>query len=317
MWPPRARRASGVIRFAFLVASLAWLGWVGATSASANSMESANRSPTGVRNGRLLAGHTYFRSALLNSPFVTHSVQLQVEGASATTRVAGAEADLKSLGISPSLNLQFELWGAGLELNAGLAAIVGSDSYSALVQGANLLTSYTATLKVPAFRRGQWLMSPFLAAGRINQGSFSPLNAAAQAILTKAASANFVSTAASLQIQPGLVTAWTLSPSLGMTAELSRVFASTSQGSNVQDDGVWRAGLGISAQLQEVIGIPLGATLSARNDWAIRAGADSAPLLGIGLIEASRRSFNFGLEATRLMTETPSLSLILSMAYYY
>jgi len=292
----------------------------------ADEVGSVNRSPAGIAvapapatgdTGRLLAGHAYFRSALLNSPFVTPSVQLQVEGASATTRVSGAEADLKSSGVSPSLTLQADLWGAGLELYAGLAAIAGSDSYSALVQGANLMTSFSATVKVPALRRGRWILSPFFTAARINQSSFSPLNAAAQAILTKAASASFLATSTTTQLQPGLATAWTLGPSLGVTAELSRVFAATTQGTTSQDDGVWRAGLGVSALLQGLVGVPVGMTLSARNDWNVRAGASSSPILGVGLVEASRRNFNFGLEATRLMAETPSLSFIVSMAYYY
>jgi len=49
----------------------------------------------------------------------------------------------------------------------------------------------------------------------------------------------------------------------------------------------------------------------------IRPDIEDTSIYELGIFEMLNRDFNFGIEMTRLVTSTPSISFLLSLTYYY
>ncbi|HCM38921.1 MAG: hypothetical protein A2Z97_01110 [Bdellovibrionales bacterium GWB1_52_6] len=271
-------------------------------------------------SSRYLGGHYFLKSALVDIPFIAPYVSSSLEGAFATLHIADAESDIKAAGLTPSFSGQFHIANAvGIELGAGFSEIIGADDYSALVLGANFSYAISATLRVPIIREEQWMLTTMLKFAPKHGTSFSPLVAVANEITTKAQSSNFLISTSTSHIEPGLLAAVTLSPVFGLSAELSRIFATTTTtpGGDQTDDGTVRTGLALSSNLRPLLAIPIGLTAAYRNDWPTRSGVEATPMYEFGIFEMLRPNFNFGAEMTRLMTSTPTISVLLSLTYYY
>ena len=99
--------------------------------------------------------------------------------------------------------------------------------------------------------------------------------------------------------------------------DFRQYFANTTIGADTIDDGSVRAGVAVSSNLRPLLSIPVGLTAAYRNDWPTRSGGESTPIYEFGIFEMLRPDFNFGVEMTRLITTSPTISVLLSLTYYY
>lgn len=273
--------------------------------------------PTVRYSARELGGHSFLKSTLVPMPFTTPYITSSLEGAFATIHVEGAESDLKAAGLTPSFAGQFQISDLAIELGISVSEIVGVDDYSALVLGANFSYNISGSIRLPVFQNQRWVVTPSLTYASIKGGSFSPINAVASTIMTKAEASNFLTSISTTLLQPGLLGAVTLSPTFGLTGEISYILAKATSGAEITDEDSIRAGLALSMNLQPTLGIPVGLVTAFRNDWPTKPEAESTPIYEIGVFEMFRSNFNFGVEMTKLVTTTPTMSVLLSMTYYY
>ncbi len=307
------------ISVAFLLASqnFAIASYLGEAQPRANTP--VNPKPAySVRSSRYLSGHHFLMSALVPTAFSAPYVRSSLEGAFATIHVNGMESDIKAAGLTPSFTGQFRVGDIGFEFGIDASEIFGADGYSALVLGANYSYGISGTIRIPVLKEDWLALTPTIGIRSQSGGSFSPLNAVAQSIMTKAEAADFLSSTSTFQLKPGLLAAAALSPTFGISAELSRVFSNTTSSDLPKiDDGSIRAGIALSTNFQPELGLPIGFLAAYRNDWPIRPDIENTSIYELGIFEMLNQDFNFGIEMTRLVTSTPSISFLLSLTYYY
>lgn len=286
------------------------------------SAETAARTPPTVRispYARYLNGHIFLRNNLLSYPFVTPYMNSTLEVAMAKIQIAGAKQDIKSIGLSPSINGQFRIWNFGIEFGGQFSEIFGANSYSAYVLGAAIDYGYSARAKYALYRDDLVVITPSLFYGFDKGRSFSPLDVVARAVESPedASTKNIIQKTTTRQLRPSLLTALAVSPLLGFTGELGMTFQSYTDSTPVDSKSI-RLGISAETNLSPDTGIPLGTALFFRNDIPWKAKDQSAtPILGLGIYEMVGRSFNFGLEFSRLMRSSSSLSVLLGITGYY
>ncbi len=267
---------------------------------------------------RILVGHRFLRNGVLDFPFTSPYINSSLAASMATISVAGAAQDIKSVGLSPTVTGQFDIAGVGVEIGTQLSELFGSDSYSAYVLGAGLDYGFSGGLRFPMIREDSWVLTPAVFYTWDKGLSFSPLAAADNAINdpSQAIGSNLISRSNSHQLRPSLLGAYAASAIVGLTGEIGLGF-NYSTLSSPSTYNVVRLGFGIDLDMASSLGVPIGISGFYRNDVPLKTTNTASPLVGAGLYEMVNKNFNFGIEATKLITNTPTLSLLLTLTAYY
>lgn len=276
------------------------------------------KTPTLYEDDRTLAGHSYFRNGVLAFPFVAPYINSSLESALATFNVPGADQELKTVGLSPSVTGQMKFGKVGIEAGAQLSELFGADSYTAYVVGATFTYGFNGALRYEAVRERKFAITPALFYSYENGMGFSPLSAADAAIDSPetARASNLLEKTSLQEIRPSLLGAYTISPVVGLSGEVGINFDQNKTGDQSQSSKFLRAGIGADANFTPYH-VPVGAAAFFRDEVSLGSSQSPSPILGAGVYEMFHRSFNFGLEVSRLMTSTPTLSILLSLTAYY
>lgn len=276
------------------------------------------KNPALYEDDRTLAGHSYFRNGVLAFPFVAPYINSSLESALASFNVPGADQELKTVGLSPSVTGQMKFGKVGIEAGAQLSELFGADSYTAYVVGATFTYGFNGALRYEAVRDRKFAITPALFYSYENGMGFSPLSAADAAINSPetARAANLLEKTSLQEIRPSLLGAYTISPVVGLSGEVGINFDQNKTGDQSQSSKFLRAGIGADANFTPYH-VPVGAAAFFRDEVSLGSSQSPSPILGAGVYEMFHQSFNFGLEVSRLMTSTPTLSILLSLTAYY
>jgi hypothetical protein len=201
-----------------------------------------------------------------------------------------------------------------------MSEIFGADAYSAYVLGAALDYGFNAGIRFPLIREKSWVLTPAIFYTWDKGLAFSPLTVADNAINSPnptSLGSNLLSNSFSHQIRPSLLAAYAINSIVGLTGEVGLAFTYSSLYTPVNAK-IARIGAGIDLDMASSLGVPIGLAGFFRNDVPVQSpGITASPLAGAGIYEMINKNFNFGIESTRLITNTPTLSVLLSLTAYY
>jgi hypothetical protein len=272
----------------------------------------------------ILNHHIFLPSFAVEDPFSDSTAQLAL-GMSYGTYTVGTpngSQDLSLGAFSPDINVQIAILrrlAASVEIDANTT--IGLNDTSIVNFGASTSYSFAFGAVYEIIRSENLVFSGGLILRRPHTLAVSPLDAAQSALdnTLGSSSADYVTSTIDTQWKPTVRVAYAFNPVFGVKS-----FIGVNLNSVSGDDGNGASkvkgigGVGLEANLDPAISIPVGLEINYNRNQILSAGAYNSDVFTGGIFETSQRAFNAGFELGKAYVSGLNATVgILSIRGYY